>query len=45
MPQYEFFCNACQQPFSTTLSPEEYEEGAVVCPFCESEDVERREIA
>jgi putative FmdB family regulatory protein len=45
MPRYGFLCNQCQQPFSQELSREEYEEGSVVCPYCESEDVERREIA
>lgn len=42
MPTYEFFCNSCQQPFSKTLTPEEYEEANIICPYCESEDVELR---
>lgn len=45
MSTYEFFCNSCQQPFSKTLTAEEYEEASVVCPYCESEDVEERKIA
>ncbi len=45
MPRYEFFCNSCQQPFAKMLTPEEYEEGAVVCPNCGSEDVEEVEAA
>ncbi len=42
MHTHEFFCHACQQPFSKTLTAEEYEEGAVVCPHCGSEEVEDR---
>jgi putative FmdB family regulatory protein len=45
MPRYEFFCNACEQPFSKTLTREEYEEGGAVCPECGSEDVEQRPTA
>ena len=45
MPAYEFFCNACQQPFSKELTAEEYEERTVVCPYCESEDVDERKTA
>ncbi len=42
MPQYEFFCNACEQPFSKTLTADEFEERSTVCPVCDSEDVEQR---
>jgi putative FmdB family regulatory protein len=42
MPRYEYFCHACKQLFSKTLSPAEYEEGDVVCPHCGSDDVEQR---
>jgi putative FmdB family regulatory protein len=42
MPHYEFFCHACEQPFSKTLTPVEYEEGKVRCPHCGSEEVETR---
>jgi putative FmdB family regulatory protein len=42
MPTYEFFCNACGQSFSKTLTPDEYEEAGTVCPVCGSEDVEQR---
>ncbi len=38
----EFFCNACQQPFFKKLTDEEFKEGATVCPYCESSDVEQR---
>jgi putative FmdB family regulatory protein len=40
MPHYEFYCHACKQLFSKTLSPAEYEEGDVVCPHCGNEAVE-----
>ena len=36
MPQYEFFCTACKQTFSTTLTLAEYEKGKIVCPECGS---------
>jgi len=42
MPHYEFFCHACNRPFSKTLTPTEYKEGKVVCPTCGSEEVEQR---
>ena len=45
MPHYEFFCHACEQPFSKTLTPAEYEEGTVLCPHCGSEEVETRPSA
>jgi putative FmdB family regulatory protein len=41
MPHYEFFCHACKQLFSKTLSPAECEKGDVVCPYCGSEEVEQ----
>ncbi len=45
MPRYEFFCNACEQPFHKTLTIEEFEEGGIICPECGSEDVEQRDTA
>jgi putative FmdB family regulatory protein len=45
MLRYEFFCNACEQPFSKTLTSDEYEEGGVVCPECGSAEVEQRPTA
>jgi putative FmdB family regulatory protein len=42
MPYYEYFCHACKKPFSKMLTPAEYEEGIVVCPYCGSEEVEQR---
>jgi putative FmdB family regulatory protein len=45
MLTYEFLCNACEQPFSKTLTAEEFEEGSTVCPECGSEEVEQRPTA
>jgi putative FmdB family regulatory protein len=42
MPHYEFFCHACNNPFSKTLTPAEYKESTVTCPHCGSEEVEQR---
>ncbi len=42
MAIYEFFCNACEHPFSRVLTAAEFEEGGTVCPYCDSEDVEQR---
>jgi len=42
MPQYEFFCHACNRPFSKTLTPTEGKEGYVVCPHCGTDEVEQR---
>ena len=42
MSRDEYFCHACKQLFSKTLSPAEYEEGDVVCPHCGSKEVEQR---
>jgi putative FmdB family regulatory protein len=42
MPRYEYYCHACKQPFSRTLTPAEYEEAGVACPHCGSEEVEER---
>ncbi|MBZ5549085.1 MAG: zinc ribbon domain-containing protein [Acidobacteriia bacterium] len=42
MPQYEFFCHACNRPFSKTLAPTELKESKVVCPRCGSEEVAQR---
>ena len=40
MPHYEFFCHACKKTFSkVTLA--EYEEGDVLCPHCDSDNVEQ----
>jgi len=42
MPHYEFFCHACNRPFSNKLPPIEHNEGKVVNPRCGSEEVEQR---
>jgi hypothetical protein len=42
MPQYEFFCHACNRPFSKTLTPTEGKEGYVVGPHCGTDEVEQR---
>lgn len=42
MADYQFFCNACEQPFSKMLTAAEFEEGGTVCPLCGSADVEQR---
>ena len=31
MPSYEFLCQSCKKQFSKTLTPNEYEEGEVIC--------------
>jgi putative FmdB family regulatory protein len=41
MPQYEFYCHACQKTFSKVLTLTEYEEGEVRCPHCDSSNVEQ----
>ena len=45
MPMYDFFCRACNQPFSTRLSVKELGEGKVKCPHCGSTDVEQKWVA
>jgi putative FmdB family regulatory protein len=42
MPLYPYDCKNCGKRFSTILSYEEYEQAAVHCPHCESENVARR---
>jgi putative FmdB family regulatory protein len=42
MPQYCFFCRACKKEFSKVLTLAEYEKGGVVCPHCQSKDLEQR---
>ena len=41
MPAYEYFCEACEKPFTKILTLHEYEEGEVYCPFCGSDRVEQ----
>ncbi len=42
MPQYQFFCKACQKEFSVILTLAEYEKGGVKCPKCGGNKVEQR---
>ncbi len=42
MPQYCFFCRACKKEFSKVLTLAQYEKGGVVCPHCQSKDLEQR---
>jgi len=42
MPQYEFFCNACQKAFSKILSITEHEQERIACPHCGSKNIEQR---
>jgi putative FmdB family regulatory protein len=44
MHHYEFFCHACNRPFSKIRTPIEPKGGKVVCPRCGSEEVEQREF-
>ncbi len=45
MPEYEFFCTACKETFSTTLTLVEYEKGKIVCPKCGSRKLNQRVTA
>lgn len=42
MPQYTYFCQACQKEFTKVLTLAEYEKGEVTCPKCGSKKVEQR---
>jgi putative FmdB family regulatory protein len=42
MPQYNFICRASKKEFSKVLTISEYEKGKIVCPRCNSKDVEQR---
>jgi len=41
MPDYQYFCHACQETFSKGLTLAEYEDGEVLCPHCGSDNVEQ----
>jgi len=41
MPRYEFFCRNSKRLFSRILSLADYEEGGVLCPHCDSKNIER----
>jgi len=42
MPAYSYICNQCNQRFRIQISYEEYETATIICPTCQSEDVQRR---
>ena len=42
MPHYEFFFPACKKTFTKILALVDYEEGEVLCPHCDSRNVEQR---
>ena len=42
MPHCEFFCLDCQKYFYKVLSVVEYEEGEIICPYCDSKNIEHR---
>lgn len=42
MPHYEFFSADCQKFFYKILSVVEYEEGEIVCPYCDGRKIEQR---
>ena len=42
MPHYEFFCLDCQKYFYKVLSVVDYEEGEIICPYCDSKNIEHR---
>lgn len=41
MPTYEYHCRACNESFTVREHISEYRPGSVVCPRCQSRDVER----
>jgi putative FmdB family regulatory protein len=41
MPQYEFYCHACNKSFTKILTLVDYEAGHVVCPLCGGKKVEQ----
>lgn len=42
MPQYEFLCKDCKERFSKFLTLSAYEEETIVCPKCNSRNVEQQ---
>ncbi len=43
MPVYEFFCTACQEPFTAFMHVSEHEDHLPECPKCgRNEAVEKR---
>ena len=42
MPIYQFTCLNCHKNFETILSYKEYGETVVICPFCQSQNIQRK---
>ena len=43
MPVYEFFCKACQEPFTAVMHVAEHDDHVPECPKCgRREEVEKR---
>jgi putative FmdB family regulatory protein len=42
MPHYQYRCQQCQRRFEVFLSYSEYGQKVVVCPHCQSANVQRR---
>jgi len=42
MPSYEFRCLDCKRRFDVSMSYSEYGKKTVLCPFCKSENVQRK---
>jgi putative FmdB family regulatory protein len=42
MPNYEYRCNHCKRRFEIFLTYQEYGKKIIECPFCSSQDVNRR---
>ena len=45
MPHCEFFCLDCQKYFYKILAVVDYEEGEIICPYCDSKNIEQRRSA
>jgi putative FmdB family regulatory protein len=43
MPEYEFYCRHCGEPFTAYMHVKEHDEHVADCPAChESKEVEKR---
>ena len=42
MPTYDFICNKCEKRFEVFMTFNEYGKKAVVCTYCQSDNVRRR---
>jgi putative FmdB family regulatory protein len=41
MPVYEYACNECHTSFEVILTMKEHEEQEIICPRCDSRNVEQ----